>query len=345
MLPTSRCSRSASTKLAVASSARFGIGRPPGHHRPALDASSRASRLSGMTGSRSTGPTRRPVPVRPREQQAHARRGRRPSPAGVPRCRRASTAPANLPSRRTNGLLPPTSTSAARCVADELRVGAGGASGTGEQAEDDPASEARDQRDADPGRPTPAQLGSQANEHRRHSCSPPSYVRLAPGQANRAPSGSGARHHMGCSCVATLTAHAPRPTRQDSRYMRSVRERRGARSSWRPRWRSASRWPSRWPRRRRHRRDGHRVEELLGRRGAVAAVRPGPGGQGRADHVPARHRADRGHLRRSSSRAAFDGYGEYQGTLLEFLGGTPSNNSPAHPRGARSEAARATDSS
>ena len=26
-------------------------------------------------------------------------------------------------------------------------------------------------------------------------------------------------------------------------------------------------------------------------------------------------------------RDTFDGYGEYQGTLLEFLGGEPSNNS------------------
>ena len=44
-------------------------------------------------------------------------------------------------------------------------------------------------------------------------------------------------------------------------------------------------------------------------------------------------------------QGAFDAYGEYQGTLLEFLGGTPTQQHQAHARRARSEAARAAGSS
>ena len=98
---------------------------------------------------------------------------------------------------------------------DEFRIGRGPVrAAPASSPSTTPAAEAGDERDAEPGRPTPAQLGSQACEHRRHSCSFPRSISSlvpgsvgarfgssAPGQANRAPLRRGARHHMECSFV------------------------------------------------------------------------------------------------------------------------------------------------
>ena len=119
VLPTSRCSRSASTKLAVASLARFGLaGRPDTIDQRSVVEPSCSS--SGMIGRRSTGPTRRPVPVVPvnsrltlaRASSAHLRergdvverrrRHRAFPPAGRrgcsrPRARRRRSSPGRIP--------------------------------------------------------------------------------------------------------------------------------------------------------------------------------------------------------------------------------------------------------
>jgi hypothetical protein len=86
-----------------ASSVALGIRRASRHHRPPPMLVPSCS-LSGMTGSTSTGPTRRPAPVRP-VKQAHAGTGivldlrERGDVVRIARTR-------NRPCRRTNGCFP-----------------------------------------------------------------------------------------------------------------------------------------------------------------------------------------------------------------------------------------------
>ena len=226
VLPTSRCSRSASTKLAVASLARFGLaGRPDTIDQRSVVEPSCSS--SGMIGRRSTGPTRRPVPVVPVNSRLTLARASSLT-CGSAAMSSRSTAPPSRPSCRTKGLFPPTSTSAAliaRTNSGYARTGAGGA---GEQPQHDPAPEAGDEGDAEPGHPTPAQLGSQACEHRRHSCSFPARsfagtrLRRHPFRVGGATAKLTAYHPdagrgtiWSRSFVVRLTTHAVAPTRQD----------------------------------------------------------------------------------------------------------------------------------
>ena len=123
--------------------------------------------------------------------------------------------------------------------------------------------------------------------------------------------------------------------------MRSVRDAHGARRSSRPRWPSASRWPSRrLPAARRHRRDADRIEELRGRRGALTALRPGAGRQGRAHHVPARYRPHRGHVRPARAGCLRRRTASTRARSSSSWAARRATTAQAHARRARSEAAR-----
>ena len=152
------------------------VGRASRHHRPAFggraepfvvgDDRQEVDRPHAATGARLPG-----------EEQAHAGAGRRRSPAAARRCRRGRRRHRAFPPAGRTGCSRPRARRRRSSRRTNSGYARGGAGGAGEQPQHDPAAEAGDEGDAEPGDPTPAQLGSQASEHRRHSCSFPARFR------------------------------------------------------------------------------------------------------------------------------------------------------------------------
>ncbi len=270
----------------------------------------RGGRRSGSIGNRSTGPTRRPSPVRPVNMRLTVARavdrtwGSALDLVEVDRTREAEVAAPG--DDDVGGVHRPA----------EVAVGVAGAHCAREQAEHHAAGDARDQRHPQPRRPPVAQLRPETQGDRGHRATVPA-PRTATGAATR---------ETGRPFRPSRSPAVPHPSRRRRPAPSPVGG--GARGSWPPPW-SRSQWSVRSARVAMRSsislHDG--VEELRRRAGALAGVRPGPGRRGARTSPSPTTVGPTEVVFPALQAGTYDAYADYQGTLLTYLGGTPTANS------------------